>query len=107
VFFGWPYPQRKTLGLHGLGYHRQQLGAELLQVGPLASCGGKTLDGSHGVVLLAVETAVDESLDAPAEGREQCGNGQGREHVGGGRLVTDDHCEQALQKDDAAEKDQG
>ena len=61
-------PERDLGWLHGLVHDRQQLAGEGVEVDLLAEAGGERLDGLGGVVLAAVEAAINHLLD-PAAGR--------------------------------------
>src|SRR5215210_2259031 len=79
---GFPQPQRHMLRLHALPYHGNEVTTEGVEVRLLPQSGSETFQRLTGVVLPAVETRIDEGLDAPPQGVEQCGDGKGRDDYG-------------------------
>ena len=63
-------------GCMGVEHDRAELGADGLQVDLLAEAARERLKGERRVVPASVEAAVDDGLDAAAEGPEQSGNRQ-------------------------------
>jgi hypothetical protein len=61
-----PQPQRRGSGLHGLVDHGLQLGRQGVQVDLLAEAGAERFDRAGGVVAVAVEASIHNSLDTAA-----------------------------------------
>src|SRR5829696_3234230 len=64
-------PQRDLGGLHRLLHHAHHFVAESLQIRLVAEPRGERFEGLYGIVLVPVEAAVDEGLDASPQGVEQ------------------------------------
>src|SRR5215471_18888320 len=64
----WTQPERDVGWLHRLLHHRQQALAQLVQVHFLPQGGAESCHGLGGVILAAVETAIDDRLDTLAQG---------------------------------------
>src|SRR6266699_1718937 len=104
-WFRWAQPQGDMGGQHGLLNDCQQLLTQLIQVDFLAQGG---TEGSHylrGIVLAAVETPVNQTLDATAERLEQPVNRQRGEDDGHAAVMADDATQQRLQPNHQAHVD--
>src|ERR1700682_2935490 len=62
------HPQRDMCGLHRLLDDGYQVFAQGCQIHFLAQCGTESCQRASGVILAAIETAVDESLNAMTQG---------------------------------------
>ncbi len=63
-------PQRDVGGLHRLPYHSHEIVSQRLQVRLVSQLLREPLKSLRGVVLAAVEAAVDDGLDASPQGVE-------------------------------------
>ncbi len=83
-----------------------ELVTQLIQVHPVANCCAKGREGAGGIILAAVEAAVDYLLDARAQGLEQGGNckrGTDNDDIA---LLVDDSVQEKLQGNDKGKVDQ-
>jgi hypothetical protein len=64
--------------LHGFLHNTQQVLPQLAQVHLAAQRSTERLHGFGCIILTAVETAVNDGLDAMAQGLEESRNGEGR-----------------------------
>src|SRR5215207_7432361 len=81
------YPQRDVSRLHGLPYHSHQILIQRLEVRLVPQLDGEGFQGLPGVVLAAVEAAVNEGLDAPTHRVEERRYREGGDHHGQLRLL--------------------
>ncbi|HEX9131107.1 MAG TPA: hypothetical protein VF844_02320 [Ktedonobacteraceae bacterium] len=62
--------------MHRLVDHRDQLAPQLLQIHPVAQRRAKSVQRFGRVILLAIEAAINQVLDAPAQWLKERGNGE-------------------------------
>src|SRR5215212_9992995 len=96
-------PERSVLRLHRAPYHSHQLVAQRLEVRLLPQLGAESGQGLRRIVLVAVEAAIDEALDAPPQRVEQGRYGQRGSDDGDLRSLPGEGAEDVLQGDHAAE----
>src|SRR6266699_6511647 len=96
-WFRWTQPERDMGWLHRLLHHRQQALAQLVQVHLVAQGGTESGQGLSGVILAAVETPVNNPLDALAERLEQNVDRQRGEDNSHAVVLADDATQERLQ----------
>jgi hypothetical protein len=64
-------PQRDVGWLRRLAYHAYQIFVQVLQIPLVPQLGGEGFQSLSGIVLLSVEAAVDERLDATTQRDKQ------------------------------------
>src|ERR671919_2129122 len=69
-------PQRERGGLHGLGGHMHQLGAERVEVELVLKPGGERVHGALSVIAPSIETTVNCVLDTTTSWLEDCCSGE-------------------------------
>src|SRR5215211_1678832 len=100
-------PQRDVRGLHRLPYHPHQILLQRLEVRLVPQLDGEGFQGLPGVVLAAVEAAVNEGLDAPTHRVEERRYREGGDHHGQLRLLllSGEEAENCLYRRHAPEVD--
>src|SRR6266699_4145157 len=76
VVFRWTQPERDMRWLYGLLDHCYQVLAQLVQIHLLAQGGAEICHGLSSVILAAIETTINDGLDAMAQGLEEHPNGE-------------------------------
>src|SRR4051794_1826457 len=79
-------PQRGMCRLHGVLDYGQEMIAEVGEIDFLTEGGGEAIEGANRVVFVSVKAAVDQSLDAAAQGLEECGDHERGGDEGGLRI---------------------
>jgi hypothetical protein len=64
-------PKRNVSGLHRVGHNRHEIARQDVEIGLGAHADTEAIQGALGVVAAAIESAVDEGLDAVPERSEQ------------------------------------
>src|SRR5579859_8074978 len=72
------YPQPDMCRLHGGLHHGEQMVAQRIHIDLIAQSSAEGRDCASRIVLTAIETAVDNGLDALTQGLEEARNGEGR-----------------------------
>src|SRR5215204_5532247 len=75
-------PQRDVRRLHRLPHYPHQIAAQGVEVSLVPELRREGFQGLPRVVLLAIEPAIYEGLDAAAQGHEQRGDGEGGDDYG-------------------------
>src|SRR5579863_4623947 len=107
AWFGWRKPERDVARLHRLLHHREQVLAQLRQINLIAKSGAKSSQRFGGIILAAVEAPVDDALDATAQGLEESGNDESRDHNGDRVILVEQPLKQRLQGNNEAKVQQG
>ena len=92
--------------LHRLLNDCDELLTQLAQVHFIAQRYAKSFERTRRIILAPEEAAVDECLDAPPQGIEQCSNCKSGGHNGDVRGLTDESAQQELQRDDESNIEQ-
>src|SRR6266699_3624063 len=105
---GWRQPEPDMGGLHGLGDHGDQFLSQLLQVHLMAQGGAEGFQRLSGIVLAAVEAAINDSLHAMAQRLEEGSDHQGRgDNDQGVLLLTQESAQQGTKDEHQAHVEQG
>src|SRR5229473_6038244 len=93
--------------LHRFLDHRYEMLAQLRQINLIAKCGTESRHRASSIILAAIETTIDDGLDAMAQGLEESSNDEGRDHDSDRIILVEHPLEQGLQSKDEAKVKQG
>src|SRR5712692_1577387 len=93
--------------LHGLLDHRHEMLTQLRQINLIAKCGTESRHRASSIILAAIETTIDDGLDAMAQGLEESSNEEGRDHDSDRVILVEHPLEQRLQHKNEAKVKQG
>ncbi len=107
MVFVLAHPQRDMRRLHRLLNDRHQVLAQVLSDPPHCAACAKGGQRASRIILAAIEAAIDEGLDAMAQGLEERRNDEGRDHDSDRVILVEQPLEQRLQRNNEAKVQQG